>query len=324
MFFVIAIVTFCFLIYLLDHHKHNFWRRRGFVQLSPKFFIGDLGPMIGGKLSLGEFFEMLYNKYKQLKVFGIYFTYQSNIVVTDPLLVQKVFITDFGKFTDRPVPFNLENDKLQAHLFHLPGQQWRDMRVKLSPTFTSGKLKGMFPVIKTCGETLNEYMKKSVFNGVDEFEFHDLMARFNTNIISSVAFGIDNDCINEPDHLFRRMGTKMLMPNKLSMLIIFFAPWIYHRTSLKFTDSEVEEFMFSIVKQTVDFRASTNFSRNDFMQSLIQLKDQGYLSVDTKGEGEVKKMNLAEMAAQAFVFFQAGSFVNFFKKIFYEMKIASF
>lgn len=310
MFFVIACVTLCFLLYLFNQHKHNFWRKRGFTQLNPKFFIGDIGRLAGGKLSMGEFFEAIYNEHKAYKLFGIYMSLQPNLIVTDPLLVQRVFITDFGKFTDRPVPFNLKNDKLQAHLFHLPGQQWRDMRVKLSPTFTSGKLKGMFPVIKTCGETLNDYMKKSVDRGDDIFNFRELMSRYSTNIISSVAFGIDNDCINEPDHIFRRMGTKMLTPNwrfKLGLFIAFFAPWVYTYTKFQFTDLEVEAFMYSIVKQTVDFRAANNFSRNDFMQCMIQLKDQGYISVDAKDEGEVKKMNIDEMTAQAFLFFQAGS-----------------
>lgn len=66
----------------------------------------------------------------------------------------------------------------------------------------------MFSIIRNCGHVLNDYLELNLKNGVDVFEFRDLMARFNTNIISSVAFGIDNDCINEPDHIFRRMGAK--------------------------------------------------------------------------------------------------------------------
>lgn len=309
MFFAIALVTLGFLIYVLNDYKLSFWRKRGFIQLSPKFLVGDLGRVFRKQITLGGFFESLYNENKQHGLCGVYFSYMPAVLVTDPLLIQRVFITDFAKFHDRPVPFNLSNDKLQAHLFHLPGQQWRDLRVKLSPTFTSGKLKGMFPIIKTCGETLSDYMKKSVERGENVFEFRDLMARYNTNIISSVAFGIDNDCINEPDHLFRRMGTKMFTPNlrmNFGIFLSMFAPWVYHYTSFKFTDPEVEDFMYSIVKQNVDYRAANNFSRNDFMQYLIQLKDEGYVSVDAKDNGEVKKISIDDVTAQAFLFFQAG------------------
>lgn len=309
MFLAIACVTLCFLVYLLNQHKHNFWSSRGFAQLRPKFLFGDLGRMMIGKLSIGEFLQLLYNESKHHKLLGIYFAYEPAILANDPILIQRLFITDFTKFHDRPNPFNLKNDPLQAHLFNLPGQQWRDMRVKLSPTFTSGKLKGMFPVIKTCGETLNCYLKKSVENGVDVFEFRDLMARFNTNIISSVAFGIDNDCINDPDHIFRKMGAKLFEANWRSRtrdLIAAFAPILFHYLPFKITDPEVEDFMLSIVKQTVEYRKEQNFSRNDFMQSLIQLMEGGYVSVDGTDDREVKKLCLNDAAAQAFAFFQAG------------------
>lgn len=203
-----------------------------------------------------------------------------------------------------------------AHLFNIPGQKWRDLRVKLSPTFTSGKLKSMFSIIKSCGQTLEDYLVKNVKNGVDVFEFRDLMARFNTNIISSVAFGIDNDCINQPDHIFRKMGAKVFEPtliNGLRGLLAFLGPNLFHKMKLRAVDREVEDFIFNIVNQTVEYREKNNYSRNDFMQLLIQLKNQGYVSVDkdndeeTKNENENhKKLDMNQLAANVFVFFVAG------------------
>jgi cytochrome P450 family 6 len=200
-------------------------------------------------------------------------------------------------------------------LFNIPGQKWRDLRVKLSPTFTSGKLKGMFSIIKSCGQTLEDYLLKNVNNGVNVFEFRDLMARFNTNIISSVAFGIENDCINEPDHIFRKMGAKVFEPtliNGIRGLFAFLGPNLFHKVKLRAVDREVEDFIFSIVKQTVEYREEKNFSRNDFMQLLIQLKNQGYVSVDKDSETPKidnenhKKLDINQLAANVFVFFVAG------------------
>lgn len=198
------------------------------------------------------------------------------------------------------------------------------MRVKLSPTFSSGKLKGMFPIIKKCGLVLEEYIVKHVEKNVDVFEFRDLMARFNTNIISSVAFGIENDCINEPNHIFRRMGAKFFEPNLkngIRAFFNFFGKELFHKLKLKTVDDDVEEFIFSIMKQTIEHREKTHLVRNDFMQALIQLKNQGYVSVDksernSDDEGAddgakvgagVKKLEMAELAANVFVFFIAGN-----------------
>lgn len=175
----------------------------------------------------------------------------------------------------------------------------------------------MFPIIKSCGQTLEDYLVKNVEKGVDVFEFRDLMARFNTNIISSVAFGIENDCINEPDHIFRKMGAKVFEPsltNGLRGMLAFLMPNLFHKLKLRAVDREVEDFIFSIVNQTVDYREKNNFSRNDFMQLLIQLKNQGYVSVDkdseeTKTENDVenhKKLDMNQLAANVFVFFVAG------------------
>jgi cytochrome P450 len=41
----------------------------------------------------------------------------------------------------------------------MEGDKWREMRHKLSPTFTSGKIKGMFPLVEACAENLNKFAK---------------------------------------------------------------------------------------------------------------------------------------------------------------------
>lgn len=137
---------------------------------------------------MGEYLQEVYNKCKSHRIVGIYMTYNPMLVVTDPKLVQDIMIRDFNSFHDRPMSANEEYDPLSGHLFMLQGQKWRDLRVKLSPTFTSGKLKGMFPVIRDCGNVLDTYLENKVSGGEDIFEFRDLMSRYSLNIISSVVF----------------------------------------------------------------------------------------------------------------------------------------
>jgi len=302
--------------YLVNKYLMGFWERRGFKQLSPKILVGDLGKLFALKKSIGEFFETVYNENKTDKAVGLYFSYRRSLVVNDPLLIQDIMIRDFNSFHDRPFHVDEKFDPLTGHLFSLSGQKWRDLRVKLSPTFTSGKLKGMFPIIKSCGQVLQDYLVKNVKEGNDQFEFRDVMARFTTNIISSVAFGIDNDCINDPDHLFRKMGVKIFEPtlkNSITDTIAIFVPGILKFIKIKSVEDDVEEFFFSIVRQTIEHREKSNFSRNDFMQLMIQLKNQGYVSADKDSEldknsvkNEPKKLTINEIAAQVFIFFIAG------------------
>lgn len=311
---VVALVAAAF--YLANKYLMGSWERKGFKQLHPKFLIGDLGKLFALKKSIGEFFETVYNENKRDKAVGLYFSYRRSLVVNDPLLIQDIMIRDFNSFHDRPFHVDEKFDPLTGHLFSLSGQKWRDLRVKLSPTFTSGKLKGMFPIIKGCGQVLEDYLVKNVKEGNDQFEFRDVMARFTTNIISSVAFGIDNDCINDPDHIFRKMGVKIFEPtlkNSILDIIGVFLPAVFKYVRIKSVEPDIEEFFFSIVRQTIEHREKNNFSRNDFMQLMIQLKNQGYVSADkdsyedkSSAKTETKKLTINEIAAQVFIFFIAG------------------
>lgn len=177
-------------------------------------------------------------------------------------------------------------------------------------------LQGMFPTIKNCGQDLERYLMKNFETGKNVFDFCDLLARYSTNIISSVAFGIDNDCINDPNDIFRKMGAKILEPNLrngIRMLFEFLMPDLFYKFGQRVVDSDVEEFLFSIVKQTVDHREQEKISRPDLIQLLIQLKNQGYLSVDSKNEdlnreNEAYKLNMNELTAQCLVFYVAGNY----------------
>lgn len=302
-----AVALIFLIIYMISQQYHNYWSKRGFPQLNPKFIFGDIGSLCTMKFSIGGFFHKLYRENPTTKALGIYFSYQPGILINDPLLIQHVLIGDFSSFQDRIVPFDLNNDPLQEHLFNLCGQKWRNLRRKFRPCFSSAKLKEMFPIMKSCGDSLAEYLRSSFSQGVDVYEFRDLVARYNTDIISSVAFGIENDCINESGNLFRKIGVlngKVSWRTDLRNTLALLAPKLLK--FVKTTEPEVEHFIYTIVKKTVDYRKANNIERNDFLQQLIQLHEQGYTSGDQNTNQENNKITIDDVAANAYVFFVGG------------------
>lgn len=314
--FIATTVFLLVIIYLVNEYFLRYWQRHGFKQLKPSFLVGNFGKAIRSKIPIGEYFEELYKKTNENRIVGLYFSYSPILLVNDPLLIHDILIKDFNSFHDRPFQTDEKHDPLSGHLVFLTGKKWRNLRRKLTPVFTSSKVKGMFPIIKGCAGVLSDFMAKKINEGNVEFELKDLMARYTTNIISGVAFGIDNDCVNDPHHIFRKMGTKVFAPTlkqSLKVIIFRFLPRLFKFLKLKYADDDVEAFIFSIVEQIIDLRKNNNNSRNDFMQQMIELKNHGFVSTendeleeDTTAGGDVRKLSLAEVAAQAFIFFVAG------------------
>jgi cytochrome P450 family 6 len=304
-------------IHLLDKHLMSYWSNLEIPQKGPTFLVGNLSANLLGFKGFGEFFLDVYERCKNNKIIGLYFFHRPVLCINDPQLIQDVLIRDFNNFHDRSNPVNEQKNPLSAHLFSLTGQRWRDLRVKLSPTFTSAKLKAMYPKMNECAKVLEEFLVKNFESGKREFEFRDLFARYTTNIISSVAFGVDNDCINDPENIFRKMGLRIFETSfKKSFLrfLVISMPRIFARLNVKSADATVEDFFFDLVQKTIDYREKNkNNERKDFMQLLIQLKNQGYVSVDKNDEensieSQLKLQNLTfnDIVAQAFLFFFAG------------------
>lgn len=313
--FLVVVALFCASIYLLNSFLLNYWKRRNFPQMDTSFLLGNLGGMLN--VSISEGFANLYEKTKNHKFIGFYLSYKPSLLINDPVLIQHVMIKDFSAFHDRPMPSDEVNDVLSGHLFSLSGQRWRELRVKLTPTFTSGKLKNMFPVLKDCARVLIDHIKSKNKEGKNIFDVRDLYAGFTINIISSVVFGVENDCINEPDHIFRKIGMEIFedgIVQKVRYFIIFFLPRLYHLFKVRITSKRVENFIKSLVRQTIEYREKNHVHRNDFMDLMIQLKTHGFLAGDKKDESEqdtqkeshIAKLTENELMAQAFIFFGAG------------------
>lgn len=77
---------------------------------------------------------------------------------------------------------NEKGDPLSAHLFAIGGDKWRNLRRKLTPTFTSGKMKGMFHTIAECGSLLEKVFRKEI-QKKEPIDIKDILGNFTTDVI---------------------------------------------------------------------------------------------------------------------------------------------
>jgi cytochrome P450 family 6 len=320
---LVSIGLFLVIVHLLSRHFFSYWSRHGFPQMDAAFLVGSISDLFFFRKSFSNCFIDFYEKYKHQRFIGSYFSYKPVLIVNDPLVIQDILVSNFSSFTDRPRYVDEKRDPISAHLFNIGGQKWRDLRFKLSPTFSSGKIKGMFPIMRDCGRSLQNFLIRNSSNDKSVFNFIDLFAKYTTHNIVTVIFSIDSDCFSDPDNIFRKISANFAAPSRRQHIIDIFSfliPNILHGLSIfniRSVTAKVNDFVLSFVEKIVKHREETSFCGNDFLQLLIQLKNQGFISVSKHeravegGEMEpndkiLKKLTIDEIAAQVLVFFVGG------------------
>ncbi|XP_020281099.1 probable cytochrome P450 6a14 [Pseudomyrmex gracilis] len=307
------VVVFCCVYIYYKFVLFTYWRKKSVFYVKLVEQVRNAISFLTGKVSIGELFRDMYLKYKDHRVFGIYTFYRPNLVISDLDLVRIVLTKEFGSFHDRGIYYNEKTDPLSGHLFVFPGKKWRNLRVKLTPTFTSGKLKQMFAVLKDCSEEVAKSLEKMA-ETKECIDIKEIFSRYSIDIIMAAAFGIKSNCIGQLDNEFRYWGKKIFEISSPKNTIFLFAPSLAKLFSIPIFKRGVSNFFINIFRDNAEYRKTHNVVRHDFMNLLIQLMENGYIEPDEKKEASQKndvpptmsKLSMIEAAAQAFVFFFAG------------------
>nr|XP_046491929.1 uncharacterized protein LOC124223738 [Neodiprion pinetum] len=305
---IVAIIGAAYMY--LKHIVYSYWSSRGIIQGETTVPFGNLLPVLMSRQSIGEMLRDGYDRFKSKRVFGIYSFHRPTLVICDPDLIRFVLTKEFTKFHDRGMYVNEEVDPMSSHLFLLGGVRWKKMRAKLLSTFTSVKMKNYFGAVKDCTDNLVRCVADEVEKS-DLVEVKDIMARFTTDVIASIAFGINGNSLQNPHSEFLFWGRKTLEPNPIRNTLLSACPPILKLLNLSTTDKGASDFFMRTFKDMVAYRKSAKVVRNDFMDLLMQLMDKGYVQVDdgkdTQGSEETGgRITVEEGAAQSFVFWLAG------------------
>ncbi|EAT39035.1 AAEL009122-PA [Aedes aegypti] len=293
------------LSFLLIRRRFSYWQRQGVPFIPARFPVGSFDG-VGVRNHPSQLLAKFYRQMKGLHPFvGVYYFLQPVVVVLDLDFAKTILIRDFQYFHDRGLYYNEKDDPISGNLLHLEGSRWTNQRKKLIPTFSSGKLRMMCPTILKVADNLKVSFERYVAER-DEIEIKDILARFSTDVIASCAFGLDCSSLLEADDEFRRMGTKVFDISGWKLLKLFFVfafGNVARRCHMKLIDEDISQFFFKVVRETIDFRKKNHVHRKDFLNLLIQLKDNGELEGSNEKLGT---LTLNEVVAHSFVFFLGG------------------
>lgn len=284
------------LIYWFIHWKLQYWKNRNVPHIEPEFPYGN-SRGISKDYSPNEFVKNMYLKLKSKGVgpiAGVYIYIQPQAYVMDLDLIKQILVKEFNIFTNRGIYHNEADDPLSANLAAVEDDAWRSLRQKISPTFTSGKLKVMFGTIAEISDKLIRTIEKETKSS-GQLEVKDVLSRFTTDVIGSVAFGIECNSLEDPSTQFYKMGLKAFSSiNFLKRTFLAVYGNLGKKLHMKTTNKEVGDFYFDVVGKTVKHREDNpQLQRNDFLNLLVKLKGPDALTFN-------------QIAAQSVVFFNAG------------------
>ncbi|XP_057666256.1 probable cytochrome P450 6a14 [Diorhabda carinulata] len=309
---ILLISGLILLIYKHYQRAYKYWKNMGVPQLDPCFPFGDMYDTIFRKKNMGDKIKEIYDKMKGHRYVGLYFFSRKAFLPLDPVLIKDILNKDFQHFYDRGIYYNEKKDPLSAHLFSIAGPKWKHLRSKLTPAYSPGKLKYMFDTIVECGYAMTKKLVE-IGESKKEVEIKEILARYTTDVIGSCAFGLECHCMTDPDAEFRLMGKRAFtqtIGDVLKIIIIRSFPPLAGILGIGVFCGTVTKFFNKVVRETIEYREKNNVTRPDFLQLLIQLKQNGQIEEDVPIESNKvtsgTTLTIEEAAAQAFIFFLAG------------------
>ncbi|KAG5669754.1 hypothetical protein PVAND_000048 [Polypedilum vanderplanki] len=282
-----------FLLYSWLSNIFNVWKNRGFLQVKGSLPFGSLKG-VGSIMTRFEGLESCYKAYKgKAPAVGYYSLFKANLLALDPNLIKNVLVTDFASFHERTLYYNKKDDPLSANTLTFDGQEWKDRRQKLTPIFTSGKMKMMFEITDKIGDQLVSTLASKLTESSDQ-DIRNWCQRFTADNIMNIAFGINGNCIEDPNSEFMKYGRKAVDLSALQLFNFVFTnnfPNVSRKLGLKFFPKEVGDFFLNVFQQTLEYREKNEINRNDLVSMLLKLKGQ---------------LETNEMAAESMVTFAAG------------------
>ncbi|XP_076383636.1 cytochrome P450 6A1 [Megalopta genalis] len=295
----IALVFVAVYYYLTS--SFDFWKSRGVPGPDPIPVFGTIKDVLLKRATLGVYLRQVYEKYKNEPLIGIFIRGNPNVIVRDMDLIKDVLIKDFSVFDDRGIVINEKVEPLSGNIFSLEAKRWRPLRTRLSPVFTSGKLKEMFHLIMECSEQLEKYLEKLEEKG-EPVECREVAAKFTTDVIGSCAFGINMNALSDEESEFRQMGKVVFSTSLWAILKTTFReslPKLYFFVMSLQPHPKLTSFFIQVVSDTIKYRQENNVIRPDFVNMLIELKNHPEKLQDIELTDNL-------MTAQAMVFFAAG------------------
>ncbi|XP_069132182.1 cytochrome P450 3A29-like isoform X2 [Argopecten irradians] len=317
---VLIVVIVALYTYMMSRH-HGTFKKLNIPGPAPWPIIGSLPDISKG---IHDFQNNAFKKYG--KVFGYYGGLRpQTLVVGDKEMLRQILVKDFSNFPDRIV-FRGFNGDLETSLNNLHGDHWKHVRNKITPVFSTGKLRKMFQMVDHASDTLVESLRTRLKEGEVMTDMMEVAGPYAMDVICSTAFGIQVDSQNNPNDEFITNARKFMaikLSSPILLVLMFFpklAPLMPY-IGWSFVDKDTQRFFRNVTTKLLDERIAGSKKHADFLQLMKNVQqnkeedEEDSDDDDDKNDEQKKKLQTSwskkgitfeEILGNAEIFFFAG------------------
>ncbi|KAG5280170.1 hypothetical protein AALO_G00085750 [Alosa alosa] len=299
------LVLFVTLLLIYGTWPYGYFKNLGIPGPRPWPFLGSLGAMM--TQGFIKFDEECFQKYG--KMWGIFEGRSPMLLVLDTGVIKTIMVKEcHTAFTNR------RKDTTGVGLFtdaisFAEDEKWKRIRNSLSPTFTSGRMKEIFPIARRYADSLIEYMKKQ--NLKESINIKDLFGLYNMDVLTSTSFSVETDSINNPNDPFIANVKKLMNFNPfnpaflIGILFPSLVPLLNKLGLSLFSPALIDYFSSSIKKIKEQHQPNEN-RRADFLQLMMHSQISNEEAEESSKDLPVKGLTENEILSQSFIFIIAG------------------
>ncbi|CAI5449902.1 unnamed protein product [Caenorhabditis angaria] len=305
----------------------TYWKRRGIP--------GPIGfPILGNVLEMIDhdappFLQFQKWSQKYGSYFGITEGLSKTLVISDPEMVNEVFVKQFDNFYGRKlngIQGDPNKDK-RVHLFASEGHRWKRLRNLSSPSFSNNSLKKLKRTVEDSAVELLKHIENNTANG-DSIDMLLYYQEFTMDVIGRIAMGqneskmFNDNILLEPVKSIFGSGRRWLMI--LGQVLPKPAAYIMRKIIFSLPKSIPAVQLHRIIEEALEKRIAQrkNDQENgvepgepeDFIDLFLNaeseidiVSENGKDDFLTKNSGKVSKnLTIDEIVGQCFVFLLAG------------------